>query len=243
VKINHNANGSKIAGVTLQDGSVIEAPIVINVAGPHSQAVHDLAFVGAGVADDSKVRCRPLKVEVAYLQEPPGSRVDETMPVIADMDVGVYMRPQQGGQLLVGSVEPECDELHFIDSADDLPEGLSDHWTNLVYRAALRLPSLHVPNTASGLTALYDSTPDWTPIYDRSALGGFYGMRGTSGNQFKNAPVAGRICAKLVDGCENGHDHDAEPLTLPLQYVSGSINLGLFSRRREVASTTGTVLG
>mmetsp|Transcript_96472 Transcript_96472/g.241942 ORF Transcript_96472/g.241942 Transcript_96472/m.241942 type:complete len:478 (+) Transcript_96472:57-1490(+) len=243
VQINCNASGSKVSGVTLQDGSVIEAPIIVNAAGPHSQAVHDLAFAGAGVADDSLVSSKPLKVEVAYLQEPPGSCIDDTMPVIADMDVGVYMRPQMGGQLLVGSVEPECDDLHFIESADHLIEGLSDEWTNIVYRAALRLPSLQVPNTASGLAALYDTTPDWSPIYDRSALRGFYCMRGTSGNQFKNAPVAGRICANIVDGCENGHDHDAMPLTLPLQHVAGSINLGLFSRRREGGGTTGTVLG
>merc|ERR1712187_834629 len=129
---------------------------------------------------------------------------DQTLPVLADLDAGVYIRPQQGGQLVVGSVEPECDELHFLDSADALEDGLTEEWNNIVYRAALRLPTLQVPNSAAGLVALYDATPDWVPIYDKTSLGGFYQFRGTSGNQFKNAPVVGKICAALVDGVENG---------------------------------------
>jgi hypothetical protein len=29
-------------------------------------------------------------------------------PTFADFDVGVYWRPQVGGQILIGSIEPEC---------------------------------------------------------------------------------------------------------------------------------------
>jgi len=68
-------------------------------------------------------------------------------------------------------------------------------------------------------------------------------MRGTSGNQFKNATVAGRICAALVDGCENGYDHDSKPFSLKLDHVQGSLNLGLFSRLRSQQDTTNSVLG
>jgi len=31
---------------------------------------------------------------------------------------------------------------------------------------------------------------------------------GTSGNQFKNAPVVGHLMAELIDRVEHGHDHD-----------------------------------
>merc|ERR1712050_31289 len=169
--------------------------------------------------------------------------LDATLPVIADLDAGVYMRPQQGGQLLVGSVEPECDPLHFLATPEDLSKSLTEEWTELVYRACLRIPDLQVPNAASGITAIYDATSDWTPIYDRSALGGFYSMRGTSGNQFKNAPVVGRILATLVAECEGGHDHDASPLQLPLRYAGGALDCGLFSRLRTGANSSGSVLG
>ena len=35
---------------------------------------------------------------------------------------------------------------------------------------------------------------------------------GTSGNQFKNAPLAGRLMAELILACETGRDHDRDPL-------------------------------
>lgn len=242
-EILRDATGTKVSGVALEDGSVVHSPVVVNAAGPHSPVINSLAFSGAGAADDAKVSSRPLRVEVAYLPEPPGSNADETLPVVADLDTGVYIRPQRGGQILVGSIEPECDELHFLNSPEEMQEGLTEEWTNLAYRAALRLPGLQVPNSGAGLSAMYDTTPDWVPIYDKTALGGFYSMRGTSGNQFKTAPVVGRICARLVESCQNGHDHDAEPLKLDMQHTSGSLSLGLFSRLRAIEATSGTVLG
>ena len=43
-----------------------------------------------------------------------------------------------------------------------------------VYRAALRMPTLPLPDAAStqGVVACYDVTEDWTPIYDKSSLPG-----------------------------------------------------------------------
>ena len=63
-----------------------------------------------------------------------------------------------------------------------------------------------------GFADLYDCSDDWIPIYDRSELPGFYMAVGTSGNQFKNAPVVGHCMAELIEACENGHDHDADPV-------------------------------
>lgn len=41
-------------------------------------------------------------------------------------------------------------------------------------------------------------TEDWTPIYDKSALDGYYMAIGTSGNQFKNAAAAGVLMSQIV---------------------------------------------
>ena len=49
-----------------------------------------------------------------------------------------------------------------------------------------------------GLAALYDVTPDWAPIYDRTSLDGFYVAIGTSGNQFKNSPLVGTLMAAVT---------------------------------------------
>ena len=75
----------------------------------------------------------------------------------------------------------------------------SHQWTVQAQRLGQRFPTLGIPNTMKGCVDLYDVTEDWIPIYDRSCVGGFYMACGTSGNQFKNAPVAGKAMAALVE--------------------------------------------
>ena len=55
---------------------------------------------------------------------------------------------------------------------------------------------------------------------------------GTSGNQFKNAPVAGAMMAELIIACEQGRDHDRDPLPFHLPRTGRTLSLGFFSRRR-----------
>ena len=57
---------------------------------------------------------------------------------------------------------------------------------------------------------------------------------GTSGNQFKNAPVAGAMMAALIDYCEGGEDHDKKPLQFPLNFLDSTIDVGFYSRLRKI---------
>ncbi|WP_225625939.1 hypothetical protein [Streptomyces werraensis] len=57
---------------------------------------------------------------------------------------------------------------------------------------------------------------------------------GTSGNQFKNAPVVGRLMAALIEAVKNGHDHDRHPLRYRCPHSGNTVDLGSFSRRRQV---------
>ena len=57
---------------------------------------------------------------------------------------------------------------------------------------------------------------------------------GTSGNQFKNAPLVGHLMAELITACEAGHDHDRNPLEVEGRYTRRLLNLGFFSRRRAI---------
>ena len=59
-------------------------------------------------------------------------------------------------------------------------------------RYGQRVPTLGIPSRMRGVVDLYDASTDWIPIYDKSSLGGFYMACGTSGNQYKNAPIAAR---------------------------------------------------
>ncbi|MGH6921135.1 MAG: NAD(P)/FAD-dependent oxidoreductase, partial [Geminicoccaceae bacterium] len=103
-----------------------------------------------------------------------------------------------------------------------------------VERVAQRIPALGIPGHAKGAVDCYDVSDDWIPIYDKSDIPGFYMAVGTSGNQFKNAPVAGAMMAELILACERGRDHDREPLPFRLERAGHTISIGFFSRLREV---------
>ncbi len=227
----------RVRAVRFADGERIAGGIVVNAAGPWSGAVNALA----GVGGDFTVRVRPLRQEVAHV---PGRDGGAGM-VVADLDLGMYVRGELDGGLLVGGTEAECDPLEWLDSPDDAnPNPTSAVFDAHVTRAARRLPDLTVPNRPRGIVGVYDVADDWTPIYDRTDLPGFYVAIGTSGNQFKNAPVIGTFLAAIIEQVENGIDHDTHPVQFVTAHTGATIDLGAFSRRRPVnTDSTGTVMG
>jgi len=233
------SNGERVLGVTLKDGSTRDASVVVNAAGPHSSIVNQMA----GVTDEMAIGTRALRREVHYLPFPDGYGEDGY--VASDADVGVYSRSETGGLLLVGSLDPECDSSDWVDDPDDFDREVTEaQWKAQVYRMGLRIPTLGIPTQPKGIADLYDATEDWTPIYDRSSLDGFYLAVGTSGNQFKNAPMVGQLMAELIVACESGHDHDADPVTMRCPISGRRLNIGFYSRNREINEDSSfTVLG
>lgn len=223
---------SAVTGVELSDGTTISAPVVINAAGPWSGALNALA----GVGTDWSVSVRPLRQEVHHVPAPRGYNTQDSLgPVIADIDLGTYLRGTPGDGLLVGGTEPECDELQWVDDADaSNPNPTQAVFEAQVTRAARRLPDLGVPGKAAGIAGVYDVTEDWAPIYDRTEREGFFVAIGTSGNQFKNAPVVGRVMAAVIKG----------DTTITGLHTDLEITLSAFSRSRpRNADSTGTVMG
>jgi sarcosine oxidase, subunit beta len=233
--------GNRVTGVTLDDGTRIDTPTVVNAAGPHSAQINTIADVGA----DFRVVTRPLRQEVFVVAAPEGYSVEAPSPFVADVDLGIYFRPLAGGDLLVGGMEPACDPLEWTDDPDDwsaVPSTAA--FTGQVTRLARRLPGVHMPMRPRGVVGLYDVTDDWIPIYDRTDLDGFYVAIGTSGNQFKNAPVVGQLMRALIEACESGTDHDRAPLTWTAPYTGLEVDLGHYSRLRTPnADSSFTVLG
>ncbi len=91
---------------------------------------------------------------------------------------------------------------------------------------------------------LYDVSDDWTPIYDVSDLAGFYLAIGTSGNQYKNGPVVGFMMAEIIHACENGRNHDMDPVKLRLRNIDFTLDTKTFSRNRNIIkNSTFSVLG
>jgi sarcosine oxidase subunit beta len=199
----------------------------------------------AGVLDDMKVTTRALRHEVHYVPFPEGYDPEKYGRFTSDDDVGGYSRPEVGGMLLVGSQDPACDPLEWIDDPDDFNrEVTEEQWKAQVYRMALRVPDLAIPSKPKGIADLYDVTGDWIPIYDKSSLPGFYMAVGTSGNQFKNGPMAGLMMTELIAACEDGRDHDRDPVSVQGPYTGRSLDVGFYSRNREINTETSlSVLG
>jgi sarcosine oxidase subunit beta len=235
-------DGGRAAGVQLAGGTTVRAGIVVNAAGPASRVVNDLA----GVLEDFAVSTRPLRQEVHQIPAPDDYQLGRGLhPFVADPDLGTYFRPAPGGGVLLGGLEPECDPFEWLDDPDVYdPSATGDVYEAQTLRVARRLPSLRVPPRPSGLAGVYDVSDDWTPIYDRTSLDGYYVAIGTSGNQFKNAPVIGLLLRALIDEVEAGRDHDAEPVSVLLPRTGITVDLGAYSRLRALNSdSTFSVLG
>lgn len=222
-------NKGRVVGVTLADGSQIDAPVVVNVAGPHSCKINQMAALEGTMA----MGTRALREEVAYIPGPQGFDIEKHGVITSDSDIGSYSRPEVGNRILVGSENPECDPEVWVDP-DDYSTDPSDQMRFQVMRLAQRMPTLGIPEHPSGAVSLYDVTPDWIPIYDKSDLGGFYMAIGSSGNQYKNAPVAGKMMCALIEACEGGQDHDTEPVVFTLERLKRPLDIGFFSRNRAI---------
>jgi sarcosine oxidase, subunit beta len=221
----------RVAGVTLANGAEIDAPVVVNVAGPHSFVINEMA----GVADSMNIKTRALRHEVHHVPSPEGIDFERDGMLVGDDDMGTYFRPEVGNHILVGSQDPDCDPQIWVEDPDEFERAITeDQWRAQVLRLARRIPSLGVPSEKKGVVDLYDVSDDWIPIYDKTDLGGFYVAIGTSGNQFKNCHVAAYCLTKLIEAVEAGHDHDADPVKVTMPYTGLELDMGVFSRNREI---------
>ena len=245
-KKNGRVSGVKLSDFDSQSKKVLEtgdevinADVVVNVAGPWSTLINQMA----GAGSDFTMELKPLRAEVHQISTPkdilPG-------PIMGDLDLGTYVRSGPGGITLVGGTEPECDVLEWVepDKVDEVNMTRTvEVFESQTYRFARRFPAAQIPSTPVGVVGVYDVSSDWTPIYDKTDVPGFYVAIGTSGNQFKNAPGAGLIMAHLINQVEKGADHDNQAVVYQCTKSKSAINLGTFSRKRARNLTSGTVMG
>ncbi len=221
----------------LQDGRSILGDILINIAGPHSSQVNAMAGVKL------PLQTRALRREVHNVANPDGK--NGAFPVIGDLDGGIYCRPgATPDELMVGSADPDCDHLDWVDDPDDYLEGVTDTYhQRQVLRLMKRLPAVGI-GRPSGLSALYDvSVSDWYPIADKTELEGYYVCIGTSGSSFKTSPVLGQFMSHIIELCEDGHDIDKEPVPFRLSRLQRNLDTGFLSRLRGQLGDTSTVMG
>jgi sarcosine oxidase subunit beta len=218
----------------------ISCDLVVNASGPHSGVVNRLAGVTL------PLETRPLRREVHVLPNPlHGSAEGAGVPVVGDVDGGVYFRPESGGRdIVVGSTDPECDTKDYVDDPDDYGDRITDLYRERqCLRAMQRFPSMTM-GRPRGVAHMYDVTVrDWYPIVDKTDLPGYYVCIGTSGSSFKTSPVLGRLMTEIIECAEDGRDTDRDPFVFELPRIGVSVDTRFLSRGRGELQTTGTVIG
>jgi len=179
--------GDKVTGVLTDKGPIAAEKVVI-AAGPWSPLLAKTAGIDLPITAS--------RHQVCLYRWPEGF---QGHMINGDFVAGIYLRPETGRQMLVGSLSAEeaedrVEDLdHFNQSADFATI------TRFAEQVAHRYPDMQRGTAAGGYAALYDVTPDWHPIIDAApGIRGLYICAGGSGHCFKLAPAIGQMTAKLV---------------------------------------------
>lgn len=203
------SGGGRVRGVDLDDGSGIDAPVVVNAAGPWCNTINSMAGI------ELRWTLRPTRVQVLF--RVCGADPCAGLPLVADAGGGIYFRPESlGQQLLVGSIRPE-DESERVADPDHFDRGLdADVQQRLLHALHHRLPSLSHRGRVTGIAGLYTMTEeDVHPVVGPTELEGFVVANGFSGHGFKLAPAVGALVASWLTGNRASHDPD-----VPIEFLS-----------------------
>lgn len=183
--------GGRVEGVDLADGTSIDAPVVVNAAGPWASQVADMAGL------EWKWTIRPIRAQVIYREWPRGI-VPGPLPVLGDSSSGIYLRPEASGQqILVGSVLHE-DEQEVVEDPDSFNNNLDASFRDTkIHALHHRIPSLPHRGQITGVAGMYTmNVEDVHPIVGPTAIEGFIVANGFSGHGFKESPAVGSMIAR-----------------------------------------------
>jgi sarcosine oxidase subunit beta len=174
-----------VSGVRTTNGDV-QAPIVVNAAGPWAAAVARMAGADLPV--------QPLR-RMLVLTEPfsglPG--LPERLPMIIDMSTGWHFR-QEGLGLLMAWADPDQQPGFRADFDPAFVEKILTH-------AAARVPDFAnlAVNPRRCWAGLYEMSPDHHAILGPAPeVRGLYFANGFSGHGVMHSPATGRILADLI---------------------------------------------
>ncbi|GAB4539651.1 MAG: FAD-binding oxidoreductase [Anaerolineae bacterium] len=207
--------GGRVTGVATNKG-VFPAGAVVLAAGPWTP----LIARSAGI----ELPIKASRHQVATYRRP--DEFDRHM-VFAGFADEVYIRPETGQLMLVGSIEPEEAEEEVPDP-DSFNERVDfDVVVEFSERVARRYPLMEQGASAGGWASLYDITPDWHAIMGAlPGVEGLYCVAGTSGHGFKLGPAVGEMMADLI---VNGEKPDADiNLFSPRRFTEGKLVRGRY---------------
>jgi len=193
-------DGGRTKGIQLDDGSVIEAPCIINATGPWCNEV----FAQLGL--DLRWSLKATRIQIIHVNRP--AELIGDIPVCCDIVGGIYFRQQnRGQQIVLGSILEE-DELEVVENPNDFNASIDDEFkVEKLHALHHRIPTLPYRGSVKGYCGLYTvNRDDVHPIVGESPIVGFYVANGFSGHGFKLAPAIGAMLAKEITGQSSDFD-------------------------------------
>jgi len=163
----------------------VEAPIVVNAAGPSAARVARMAGVDVPVL--------PRRRHIFFTE--PFPEIPGPVPLTTDRASGFYFRKEMEQVLLSpGDVEDVSDDFEVAVDRGKIEE--------TVDKALYRVPIIEKARIAGGWAGLRPLTPDdhaiigWAP-----GVEGFFLAVGFGGHGFQHSPTTGRVVSEwLIDG-------------------------------------------
>lgn len=170
----------RVRGVETTRGP-IEAPVVVNAAGPWAGQIGRMAGVHVPVV--------PVRRQIAVTTPVPDLPAD--FPFVIDFARSLYFH-REGRGLLTG--------MSNHDQAVGFDQRVDDDWELVHLEAAChRMPMLQHVGIASRWAGLYENSPDAHPILGAvDELAGFYCITGFSGHGFMHGPASGLLLAEEI---------------------------------------------
>lgn len=178
-------SGDRVTGVTLADGTTIEAGLVINAAGPNAGNVAALAGLALPV--------EPRKRSVFVFEA--ADRFDD-MPLLVDPS-GVYVRPEGSVYITGGAEDPSTDgPADPADFEPDWPLFEEEIWPVL----AARIPAFEALKPGRAWAGHYDynSLDQNAVIGPHPDVENFLFANGFSGHGLQQAPAVGKALAEWI---------------------------------------------
>ncbi len=186
----------RVTGVVTDKGTFGAGAVVV-AAGPWSPLITETIGI--------RLPIKASRHQVAVYRRP--AEFERHM-VYAGFADEIYIRPETGHLMLVGSIEPEEAE-NEVPNPDNFNERVDfDVVAEFSERVARRYPVMERGTSAGGWASLYDITPDWHHILGAlPGVEGLYCAAGGSGHGFKLGPAVGEMMADLII---NGEKPDAD---------------------------------
>ncbi len=179
----------KVTGVQTSQGA-IDAPVVVNAAGPWARQVAAMAGVQLPIS--------PVRRQIAVTTPLPDVPAD--FPFVIDFSRNLYFH-REGRGVLTGQSN--------VNEPPGFNQSVDHNWTEQhLDNAIFRFPLLAKAGLLREWAGLYEVTPDAHPVIDRLADPlGFYVVAGFSGHGFMHGPAAGLLMSELIlDGQARSRD-------------------------------------